>query len=186
MSGVAIPYRSDAQCVRVNKLVVCLCLSVFLLISHPPSLPLNIQNIVYLSSSLTGRPSPSRSPSLSLSSTISLITVSLHPSSSILYSTNPFHPASRNSVRSWVFAHSTRRVKLLCKATWFCPSVIPVMFHCQLTQTMQSFTAVDILSLTCGLRQWYVLGPAQERTHWQRMISNICRVAPESCYKQMT
>ena len=72
MSGVAIPYRSDAQCVRVNKLVVCLCLSVFLLISHPPSLPLNIQNIVYLSSSLTGRPSPSRSPSLSLSSTIPL------------------------------------------------------------------------------------------------------------------
>ena len=62
----------------------------------------------------------------------------------------------------------------------------PVMFHCQLTQTMQSFTAVDILSLTCGLRQWYVLGPAQERTHWQRMNSNICRVAPESCYKQMT
>ena len=40
----------------------------------------------------------------------------------------------------------------LCKAIWFCPSVIPVMFHCQLTQTMQSFTAVDILSLTCGLR----------------------------------
>ena len=36
MSGVAIPYRSDAQCVRVNKLVVCLCLSVFLLISPPP------------------------------------------------------------------------------------------------------------------------------------------------------
>ena len=36
MSGVSIPYRSDAQCVRVNKLVVCLCLSVFLLISHPP------------------------------------------------------------------------------------------------------------------------------------------------------
>ena len=36
MSGVVIPYRSDAQCVRVNKLVVCLCLSVFLLISHPP------------------------------------------------------------------------------------------------------------------------------------------------------
>ena len=27
MSGVAIPYRSDAQCVKVNKLVVCLCLS---------------------------------------------------------------------------------------------------------------------------------------------------------------
>ena len=45
MSGVAIPYRSDAQCVRVNKLVVCLCLSVFLLISPPPSLPLNIPNI---------------------------------------------------------------------------------------------------------------------------------------------
>ena len=116
MSGVAIPYRSDAQCVRVNKLVVCLCLSVFLLISHPPSLPLNIQNIVYLSSSLTGRPSPSRSPSLSLSSTISLITVSLHPSSYILYSTNPIHPVSRNSVRSWAFAHSTRRVKLLVQS----------------------------------------------------------------------
>jgi len=120
MSGVAIPYRSDAQCVRVNKLVVCLCLSVFLLISPPPSLPLNIPNIFYLPSSLTGRPSPCHSPchspSLSLSSTISLITVSLHPSSSILYSTNPFHPASRNSVRSWVFAHSTRRVKLLVQS----------------------------------------------------------------------
>ena len=114
MSGVAIPYRSDAQCVRVNKLVVCLCLSVFLLISPPPSLPLNIPNIFYLPSSLTGRPSPS--PSLSLSSTISLITVSLHPSSYILYSTNPIHPVSRNSVRSWVFAHSTRRVKLLVQS----------------------------------------------------------------------
>ena len=59
--------------------------------------------------------------SLSLSLTFfilyySLITVSLHPSSSILYSTNPFHPASRNSVRSWVFAHSTRRVKLLVQS----------------------------------------------------------------------
>ena len=119
MSGVAIPYRSDAQCVRVNKLVVFLCLSVFLLISHPPippSLPLNIPNVFYLPSSLTGRPSPSHSPSLSLSSTISLITVSLHPSSSILYSTKTFHPASRNSVRSWVFAHSTRRVKLLVQS----------------------------------------------------------------------
>ena len=114
MSDVAIPYRSDAQCVRVNKLVVCLCLSVFLLISPPPSLPLNIPNIFYLPSSLTGRPSPS--PSLSLSSTISLITVSLHPSSYILYSTNPIHPVSRNSVRSWVFAHSTRRVKLLVQS----------------------------------------------------------------------
>ena len=114
MSGVAIPYRSDAQCVRVNKLVVCLCLSVLLLISPPPpSLPLNIPNIFYLPSSLTGR--PSHSPSLSLSSTISLITVSLHPSSYILYSTNPIHPVSRNSVRSWVFAHSTR-VKLLVQS----------------------------------------------------------------------
>ena len=116
MSGVAIPYRSDAQCVRVNKLVVCLCLSVFLLISPPPSLPLNIPNIFYLPSSLTGRPSPSHSPSLSLSSTISLITVSLHPSSYILYSTNPIHLVSRNSVRSWVFAHSTRIVKLLVQS----------------------------------------------------------------------
>ena len=116
MSGVAIPYRSDAQCVRVNKLVVCLCLSVFLLISPPPSIPLNIPNIFYLPSSLTGRPSPSHSPSLSLFSTISLITVSLHPSSYILYSTNPIHPVSRNSVRSWVFAHSTRRVKLLVQS----------------------------------------------------------------------
>ena len=116
MSGVAIPYRSDAQCVRVNKLVVCLCLSVFLLISPPPSIPLNIPNIFYLPSSLTGCPSPSHSPSLSLFSTISLITVSLHPSSYILYSTNPIHPVSRNSVRSWVFAHSTRRVKLLVQS----------------------------------------------------------------------
>ena len=39
MSGVAIPYRSDAQCVRVNKLLVCLCLSVFLLISSPSPHP---------------------------------------------------------------------------------------------------------------------------------------------------
>ena len=116
MTGVAIPYRSDAQCVRVNKLVVCLFLSVFLLISPPPSLPLNIPNIFYLPSSVTGRPSPCHSPSLSLSSTISLITVSLHPSSYILYSTNPIHPVSRNSVRSWVFAHSTRRVKLLVQS----------------------------------------------------------------------
>ena len=116
MSGVAIPYRSDAQCVRVNKLVVFLCLSVFLLISPPPSLPLNIPNIFYLPSSLTGRPSTSHSPSFSLSSTISLITVSLRPSSYILYSTNPIHPVSHNSVRSWVFAHSTRRVKLLVQS----------------------------------------------------------------------
>ena len=36
MSGVAIPYRSDAQYVRVNKLVVCLSLSVSLLISPSP------------------------------------------------------------------------------------------------------------------------------------------------------
>ena len=115
MSGVAIPYRSDAQCVRVNKLVVCLCLS-SCWFHIPPSLPLNIPNIFYLPSSLTGRHSPSHSPSLSLSSTISLITVSLHPSSSILYSTNPFHRASRNSVRSWVFAHSTRMVKLLVQS----------------------------------------------------------------------
>ena len=96
------------------------CLSLFVCLpvdfTSPPSLPLNIPNIFYLPSSLTGRPSPSHSPSLSLSSTISLITVSLHPSSSILYSTNPFHPARRNSVRSWVFAHSTRRVKLLVQS----------------------------------------------------------------------
>ena len=117
--GIIINNRSDAQCVRVNKLVVCLCLSVFLLISPPslpPSLSLNIPSIFYLPSSLPGRPSPFHSSSLSLSSTISLITVSLHPSSSILSSTNPFHPASRNSVRSWVFAHSTRRVKLLVQS----------------------------------------------------------------------
>ena len=149
----------------------------------PPSLPLNIPNIFYLPSSLTGRPSPSHS--LSLSSTISLITVYTRlptyfippilftPSVAIQYGHGYLHSRQEE----WNY---------LCKAIWFCPSVIPVMFHCQLTQTMHSFTAVDILSLTCGLRQWYVLGPAQERTHWQSMISNICRVAPESCYKQMT
>ena len=43
-----------------------------------------------------------------------------------------------------IFAHSTRRVKLFVQNNVFFPSVIPVMFHCQLTQTMQSFTAVDI------------------------------------------
>ena len=92
------------------------CLSVFVCLPAdftPPSLPLNIPNIFYLPSSLPGRPSPSHSPSLSLSSIISIITVSLHPSSSILSSTNP---ASRNSVRSRVFAHSTRRVKLLVQS----------------------------------------------------------------------
>ena len=119
MSGVAIPYRSDAQCVRVNKLVVCLCLSVFLLISHPP-IPSFKHTKYFLSPFLPDWPplslSLSLTFSLSLSSTISLITVSLHPSSSILYSTNPFHPASRNSVRSRVFAHSTSRVKLVVQS----------------------------------------------------------------------
>ena len=97
-----------------SEQVVCLSLCVCLPadFTTPPSLPLNIPNIFYLPYSLPGR----LSPSLSLSSTISLITVSLHPSSSILSSTNPFHPASRNSVRSWVFAHSTRRVKLLVQS----------------------------------------------------------------------
>ena len=102
-----------------SEQVVCLSLFVCLPVdftSLPPSLPLNIPTIFYLPSSLTGRPSPSHSPSLSLSSTISLITVSLHPSSYILYSTNPIHPVSRNSVRSWVFAHSTRRVQLLVQS----------------------------------------------------------------------
>ena len=161
MSGVAIPYRSDAQCVRVNKLVVCLSLSVSLPISPPPSLPLNIPNIFYLPSSLPGCPSPS----LSLSSTISLITVSLHPSSSIFSSTNPFHPASRNSVRSWVFAHSTRRVKLLVQSNL----VLSVGNTCHVSLSINTDNAKlhcrGYFSLTCGLRQWYVLGPAQERTH---------------------
>ena len=96
-----------------SEQVGCLSLSVFLLISHPPIASFK-HTKYFLSPFLPD--SPSHSPSLSLSSTISLITVSLHPSSSILYSTNPFHPASRNSVRSWVFAHSTRRVKLLVQS----------------------------------------------------------------------
>ena len=71
MSGVAIPYRSDAQCVRVNKLVVCLCLSVFLLISHTPPIPSFKHTKYFLSPFLPDWPplslslsSPSPSPSL--------------------------------------------------------------------------------------------------------------------------
>ena len=97
MSSAAIPYRSDAQCVRVNKFVR---LSHFICI--PSDLPLPIPSFKntqhFLPSSLLGGPSPSHSPppSLSLSSTISLLTVPLNPSSSILSSTNPFQP-SRHS-----------------------------------------------------------------------------------------
>ena len=64
---------------------------------------------------------------------------------------------------------------MLFKATLFCPCVIPVVLHCQLnTEIMPCFTAAYILSLTCGLRQ--LNGPAQERTEWQSIISNLCRV----------
>ena len=91
MSGDAILFRSDAQCVRVNKLVndlvVCLSLSVSLLIDLSPIPSFKILNIFYLLSSLLGCPSPS----LSFSSTISLLIVPLHPSSSILSPTNLCH-----------------------------------------------------------------------------------------------
>ena len=73
--------------------VVFLSFSVSLLIYLSPSHPFkNTQH--FLPSSLLGGPSPSPSPtpSLSLSSTISLLTVPLHPSSSILSSTNAFQP----------------------------------------------------------------------------------------------
>ena len=97
MSSAAILFRSDAQCVRVNKFVR---LSHFICL--PSDLPLPIPSFKntqqFLPSSLLGGPSPSPSPtpSLSLSSTISILTVPLHPSSSILSSTNPFQ-LSRHS-----------------------------------------------------------------------------------------
>ena len=64
MSGGAILFRSDAQCVTENKLVsdlavsLSLSLSVSILIYLSPSLPLKILNIFYHPSSLPGRPSP--------------------------------------------------------------------------------------------------------------------------------
>ena len=59
--NAAIPFRSDAQCVRVNKFVRLSHLSVSLLIYLSPSLPFkNTQNV--LPSSLLGGPSPSPSP----------------------------------------------------------------------------------------------------------------------------
>ena len=62
MSDAAVLFRSDAQCVTVNKLVsdlvVCLSLAVSLLFYLSPSLPLNIRNIFDLPSSLPDRPSP--------------------------------------------------------------------------------------------------------------------------------
>ena len=66
MSGVAIPYRSDAQCVRVNKLVVCLCLSVFLLISPPPIPSFKHTTKYFLSPFLPDWPPLSLSLSLTL------------------------------------------------------------------------------------------------------------------------
>ena len=97
MSSAAILFRSDAQCVRVNKFVR---LSHFICL--PSDLPLPIPYFKntqqFLPSSLLGGPSPSPSPtpSLSLSSPISILTVPLHPSSSILSSPNPFQ-LSRHS-----------------------------------------------------------------------------------------
>ena len=116
MSGVAIPYRSDAQRVRVNKLVVCLCLSVFLLISPPP-IPSFKHTNYFLSPFLPDWPPLSLSLSLTffilyyfpyhcLSTPVFLHTL-IHQS---------YSPVSRNSVRSWVCAHSTRRVKLLVQS----------------------------------------------------------------------
>ena len=72
MTGVAIPYRSDAQCVRVNKLVVCLCLSVFLLISPPP-IPSFKHTKYFLSPFLPDWPPLSLSLSLSLSLTFFIL-----------------------------------------------------------------------------------------------------------------
>ena len=67
MSSAAIRFRSDAQCVRVNKFVrFFFSLSVSLLIYISPSLPFkNTQH--FLPSSLIGGPSPSPSPTASLS-----------------------------------------------------------------------------------------------------------------------
>ena len=118
MSGVAIPYRSDAQCVRVNKLVVCLCLSVFLLISPPP-IPSFKHTKYFLSPFLPDWPPLSLSLTLPhfLYPLLFPLSLSLYTRLPyILYSTNPIHSVSRNSVRSWVFAHSTKRVKLLVQS----------------------------------------------------------------------
>ena len=147
-----------AQCVRVNKLVVCLCLSVFLLISPPP-IPSFKHTKYFLSPFLPDWPPLSLSLSLTF---FILYYFPYHCLSTPVFLHTLFHQSY--SPRQLQFS-TVMGICTLCKAIWFCPSVIPVMFHCQLTQTMHSFTAVDILSLTCGLRQWYVLGPAQERTH---------------------
>ena len=46
---------------------------------------------------------------------------------------HPFIPLNCNSVRPWVFAHSTQTAKLfiLFKTTFLCHCVIPVRLHCQ-------------------------------------------------------
>ena len=174
MSGDAILFRSDAKCVRVNKLVndlvVCLSLSVSLLIDLSPILSfLNIQHFFISFLPCLETPLPHFLYPLLFPFSLSLYTPLpqyFHPP---IFFTSPLPSVQlrRNSVRSWVFAHSTRTAKLLVlfNATLFCPCVIHVMRHCQFnTEIMQCFTAAYILSLTCGLRQWYVLGPAQERT----------------------
>ena len=87
MSSAAILFRSDAQCVRVNRFVR---LSHFICLPSDLPLPIpsfkNTQHV--LPSSLLGSPSPSPSftPSVSLSSTF--------PFSLILYTPLPpyFHP----------------------------------------------------------------------------------------------
>ena len=143
------------------------CLSVFLLISPPP-IPSFKHTKYCLSPFLPDWPPLSLSLSLTffilyyfpyhcLSTRVFLHTL-FHQSFS------PRQPQFSTVMGICTFDKKSER-NYLCKATWFCPSVISVGFHCQLTQTMESFTAVDILSLTCGLRQWYVLGPGQERTH---------------------
>ena len=112
-----MPYRSDAQCVRVNKLVVCLCLSVFLLISPPP-IPSFKHTKYFLSPFLPDWPPLSLSLSLTF---FILYYFPYHCLSTPVFLHTLFHQSFsprqvRNSVRSWVFAHSSRRVKLLVQS----------------------------------------------------------------------
>ena len=117
MSGVAIPYRSDAECVRVNKLVLCLRLSVFLLISHPP-IPSFKHTKYFLSPFLPDWPPLSLSRSLTF---FILYYFPYHCLSTPVFLHTLFHQSfsprqQQYSVRSWVFAHSTRRVNLLVQS----------------------------------------------------------------------
>ena len=187
MSSAAIRFRSDAQCVRVNTFVrffFSLCLSVFWFTS-PHHFLLKILNIFSLPPWLAA----SRRLPLPLPHFLYPL---LFPFPLSLYTPLPpyFHQPilftppviliklKRNSVRSWVFAHSTRTAKLLVpfKANLICPCVIPVLFHCQFNNASLPWTFLD----------WHAASDNGMFLVPRKNALIDCRVEHDSCYKQMT